>query len=47
MPAIEKRFEVARRRGDPFAFGLGKRAESLRNILSRIGPNIPEDPPSI
>ena len=46
MPAIEKRFEVARRRGDPFAFGLGKRVDSFRNILS-IGPNIPEDPPNI
>ena len=45
MPAIEKRFEIARRRGDPFAFGLGKRADSFRNLLG-IGLNTHEDPPS-
>ena len=43
MPSAEKRFEASRRRGDPFAFGLGKRAD---NFLG-INFNVPEDPVNI
>ena len=44
MPALKKRFESIRRRGDPFAFGLGKRANSFPNFLGigRYPTNIEE-----
>ena len=46
MQDIKKRFEASRRRGDPFAFGLGKRAGGFRNFRGFAFDNL-DDPPNV